>query len=220
MKKNGFTLAEVLITLAIIGVVATITLPALMTNTSEQQAVTAFKKTVNTLSEVGQMSAAVDGFDYSSISATTAPGPSVAAVDSTTGLTDQSIWGIMASRAQVDRQRAGTAITGTNSQCSTTNNIFFADGTVLCYSASTTTSAPDNSISAYIDTNGIKAPNRPFECDAEACLQNAKTVGDQFAVTLHGSSVLPGHVTFSNGAPTDVTADAKQNNAARWAMRK
>ena len=29
MKKNGFTLAEVLITLAIIGVVATLTLPAL-----------------------------------------------------------------------------------------------------------------------------------------------------------------------------------------------
>ena len=37
MKKNGFTLAEVLITLAIIGVVATLTLPALMTNTQEQQ---------------------------------------------------------------------------------------------------------------------------------------------------------------------------------------
>ena len=44
MKKNGFTLAEVLITLAIIGVVATLTLPALMTNTAEQQAKTALKK--------------------------------------------------------------------------------------------------------------------------------------------------------------------------------
>ena len=41
MKKNGFTLAEVLITLAIIGVVATLTLPALMTNTQEQQSRTA-----------------------------------------------------------------------------------------------------------------------------------------------------------------------------------
>ena len=44
MKKNGFTLAEVLITLAIIGVVATMTLPALMTNTQEQQAKTGLKK--------------------------------------------------------------------------------------------------------------------------------------------------------------------------------
>ena len=44
MKKHGFTLAEVLITLSIIGVVATMTLPALMTNTAEQQAKTGLKK--------------------------------------------------------------------------------------------------------------------------------------------------------------------------------
>ena len=37
MKKTGFTLAEVLITLSIIGVVAMMTLPALMTNVQEQQ---------------------------------------------------------------------------------------------------------------------------------------------------------------------------------------
>ena len=44
MKKRGFTLAEVLITLTIIGVVATMTLPALMTNTAETQAKTGLKK--------------------------------------------------------------------------------------------------------------------------------------------------------------------------------
>ncbi len=37
MKKKGFTLAEVLITLAIIGTVAAITLPALMTDTTSAQ---------------------------------------------------------------------------------------------------------------------------------------------------------------------------------------
>ncbi len=37
MKKNGFTLAEVLITLGIIGVVAAITLPTLMADTSSAQ---------------------------------------------------------------------------------------------------------------------------------------------------------------------------------------
>ena len=63
MKKNGFTLAEVLITLAIIGVVATITLPALMTNTQEQQSRTALKKGINTLTESAQMNQAIDGFD-------------------------------------------------------------------------------------------------------------------------------------------------------------
>ena len=61
MKKNGFTLAEVLITLAIIGVVATLTLPALMTNTQEQQARTALKKGINTLTEAAQMNSAIAG---------------------------------------------------------------------------------------------------------------------------------------------------------------
>ena len=37
MKKNGFTLAEVLITLGIIGVIAAITLPTLMSDTTSAQ---------------------------------------------------------------------------------------------------------------------------------------------------------------------------------------
>ena len=52
MKKNGFTLAEVLITLSIIGVIATLTLPTLMTNINESQNKTGFKKVINTLSKI------------------------------------------------------------------------------------------------------------------------------------------------------------------------
>ena len=64
MKKNGFTLAEVLITLAIIGVVATMTLPALMTNTGEQQAKTGLKKGINTLTEAVTMNESVANFGF------------------------------------------------------------------------------------------------------------------------------------------------------------
>ena len=64
MKKNGFTLAEVLITLSIIGVVATMTLPALMTNTAKQQAKTGLKKAINTLTEAAQMNQAIENYDY------------------------------------------------------------------------------------------------------------------------------------------------------------
>ncbi len=42
--KKGFTLAEVLITLAIIGVVAAMTIPTLVSNISRKQHLTAFKK--------------------------------------------------------------------------------------------------------------------------------------------------------------------------------
>lgn len=37
MKKNGFTLAEVLVTLGIIGVISAITLPSLLSNTTDAQ---------------------------------------------------------------------------------------------------------------------------------------------------------------------------------------
>ena len=49
MKKNGFTLAEALITICIIGVVASLTLPTLQTNAMRQQVPTALAKAMTTL---------------------------------------------------------------------------------------------------------------------------------------------------------------------------
>lgn len=49
--KKAFTLAEVLITLAVIGVVATLTIPVLMQNADEKATVTALKKAYATLSQ-------------------------------------------------------------------------------------------------------------------------------------------------------------------------
>lgn len=49
MKKKAFTLAEALITLAIIGVVATLTLPNLMVNTQTSELQARFMKTYNDL---------------------------------------------------------------------------------------------------------------------------------------------------------------------------
>ena len=44
MNNKGFTLAEVLITLGIIGVVAALTLPSLITNYQKKQIVAQLKK--------------------------------------------------------------------------------------------------------------------------------------------------------------------------------
>jgi len=49
MEKNGFTLAEVLITLGIIGVVAALTLPSLMSRIGKQQLEASFKKAYSVL---------------------------------------------------------------------------------------------------------------------------------------------------------------------------
>lgn len=48
--KKGFTLAEVLVTLAIIGIVAALTIPGLITNIQDQQMHTAWKKSFNQIS--------------------------------------------------------------------------------------------------------------------------------------------------------------------------
>ena len=49
MKLKGFTLAEVLITVALLGVVASMTLPALSTNMQKQQAGSALMRAISTL---------------------------------------------------------------------------------------------------------------------------------------------------------------------------
>ena len=49
--KNGFTLAEVLITLVIIGVIAAMTIPTLMNNTNKQEYVSKLKKAYSTLAQ-------------------------------------------------------------------------------------------------------------------------------------------------------------------------
>jgi prepilin-type N-terminal cleavage/methylation domain-containing protein len=220
MKKNGFTLAEVLITLAIIGVVATLTLPALLTNTAEQQAKTALKKGVNTLTEAAQMNQAIDGFDYASFTS-----------DSTDDEESQSLYGLLTKRASVDRLKSGTGKLeshqgSTEDKAAGNFSVFFRDGSVLSYLASNTVGsgsagilAPQDDNLVYgipvlYDTNGTKGPNILSNCNGSAlgsasdntakdedCKDNSKRViKDQFGIRLRAGYAVP------NGA------------ASRWAF--
>lgn len=183
MKKNGFTLAEVLITLAIIGVVATLTLPALMTNTAEQQAKTALKKGINTLTEAAQMNQAIAGFDYASLTS-----------NSTEDAETQSLYGLLATRGSVDYQKSGLdrieSHQGNAAGASQADNyaVFFRDGSALIFpkdlvSTSTPTQSgnanvtsgtalmPDGlvyGVTAIYDTNGVKGPNVVSNCAGAA----------------------------------------------------
>ena len=61
MKKKGFTLAEVLITLAIIGVVAAISIPSVISNSQQQEFKTGLRKAVSVLNSAITMNMAIDG---------------------------------------------------------------------------------------------------------------------------------------------------------------
>ena len=61
MVKKGFTLAEVLITLAIIGVVAAIAIPSVISNSQQQEFKTGLRKAVSVLNSAITMNMALDG---------------------------------------------------------------------------------------------------------------------------------------------------------------
>ncbi len=63
MKKLAFTLAEVLITLAIIGVVAALTIPAVVKNYQKTQTITKLKKVYSILNQAYNTSQAENGFE-------------------------------------------------------------------------------------------------------------------------------------------------------------
>ena len=69
MKKLGFTLAEVLITLVIIGVIAAMTVPTLMNNTQGQENKTAFKKAISSMNQALTMEYALEGNTAASLNA-------------------------------------------------------------------------------------------------------------------------------------------------------
>ncbi|MDD3238110.1 MAG: type II secretion system protein [Candidatus Gastranaerophilales bacterium] len=62
--KKAFTLAEVLITLVIIGVIAALTIPALLQNTQQQEYKTAALKALSTISNATSMAYAKDGVTF------------------------------------------------------------------------------------------------------------------------------------------------------------
>ena len=170
MKKHGFTLAEVLITLSIIGVVATMTLPALMTNTQEQQAFTGLKKGINTLTEAAQMNNAIDGWDFASANGT----PSDISAGKATLDSEISFTGLLYRRASVDLAKGVALPTDLKSTLSADKAVYFKDGSAVYYSTTTVPATATNAklqddnlplgYVVYYDTNGVKGPNILSNC--------------------------------------------------------
>jgi len=211
MKKNGFTLAEVLITLAIIGVVASLTLPALMVNVQEQQAMTAYKKILNSLNEAGQVSAAINGFDYSTI---TGAGSSTDRFANR----QQTLGSIINDQLKI-APNANNVTLGSLTSCAV-----LTDGTAICLGNMGNVDERQvgreklaDAHTIWVDTNGTKGPNRQSSCDTEGCKKSSgKHLYDQYPVTLYGGNAYPGiwnHIKSLD----DGTANGDINRAATYA---
>ena len=219
MKKNGFTLAEVLITLAIIGVVATLTLPALMNNTQEQQFKTALKKGLNTLTTIAETNNALENWDFTGVA-------TASDVSNTEASGHTSLYAMMATRGSVDYALSGPGTMPASGSTGTSGNfaVFFRDGSVLMFPADTlgndkADEAKKQSdglaygIRAVFDVNGKKLPNLLSNCSGETAMSSEdptsdagktcdkanRVIKDRFGIRLRERYAVP------NGA------------AARWA---
>ena len=159
MKKLGFTLAEVLITLVIIGVIAAMTVPTLMNNTNAQEFRSALKKAISGANQALTLHYALEGLsaqDYSTA--------------------QELVDNVFKRRMSV--LEGDNTNQFTTSDCTATDSTFTtADGMIFCVTNYTSEGSDDQgtkcdsynttpcadtatSPNLWIDVNGAKNPNR------------------------------------------------------------
>ena len=172
-KKFGFTLAEVLITLGIIGVVAAMTIPTLMNQTGGAEMKTGFKKIVSTLNQAITMNVALDGSDFSSLGS---------------GISATSAYNMFTSRMNVISTSVASAVPFNNSSNYT---LFFNDGMAISFPtvadkcAAQVVSGASN-CRIIVDVNGNKKPNALSTATNDTSKAGIK---DQFVLDFFGQEV-------------------------------
>ena len=199
--KNAFTLAEVLITLGIIGVVAAMTMPTLLNSTQGAQYRTAYKKALSVLSQAVVMNVALDDYDLAQATVT-------AAADATNG-TSASVFNLFNNRMNVAKTCVGAGCSegwtsssiAFGSDATSNYTFFFNDGITLTFKQDDAACneldvAPEGKTICHgaIDVNGAKNPNRLVTCDnGDPHDQNCKVTNptDIYPVIMYDQSVLP-----------------------------
>ena len=204
-KRFGFTLAEVLITLGIIGVVAAMTMPTLINSTQGAQYKAAFKKALSALSQAVTLNVALDEWDFGDI----------------TGTGDYTMTNLLTSRMNVVRTETAALDadeytiqnTGTNTVTNGANTtLFMNDGIMFQFPATigqTTACTKDTTASGvtawdatrqkacsgFVDVNGTKGPNKVVVCDGKTTGTDANckvtNPTDIYPVMFYGQTIVP-----------------------------
>ena len=208
-NKKAFTLAEVLITLGVIGVVAAMTIPTLMTNIRAAQYRNKFKKTVSTLSQAVRMAQAQYDFDFADLDYPFAEGMEDCAkqdpekVKTICSLFNGTLSGVTYLGKVGDNKELSNTYSGTYFQ----NDKYLwqlSDGTLIAVNLNEYNYkgySIMNTISAYIDVNGTSKPNKNTTCDdllgfdeggqENPCIVKNKDINDIFQVGMYNSTVIP-----------------------------
>lgn len=208
-SKNAFTLAEVLITLGIIGVVAAMTMPTLMNSTQGAQYRTGFKKAISVLSQAVVLNIALDDYDTSQATTTTI------------GNNSPSLYNLFYNRMNVSKVMGNVSTTnggwpvasatlyasgtgsggGSSAYLNNSNNyvFFFNDGMVLSFPKTASNCGElwaASNCKGFVDMNGIKNPNRVTTCQTGNSDSDCKVVNPQdvYPIRMYGQTIAPNSV--------------------------
>lgn len=204
--KNAFTLAEVLITLGIIGVVAAMTMPTLMNSTQGAQYKAAYKKALSALSQAVTLNMALDEYNFADLDNSTYKLEEMLNNRMNVVRTEKATF-----KAANEKDYAVTTPTGAKGVAKVapvapgTDNttLFFNDGIMFTYKTSEATyctqadGATAKPCYGFIDVNGIKAPNKQVKCDeGDGTEKNCviKNPTDIYPVVFYDQTVLPSSV--------------------------
>ncbi len=229
MKKfSAFTLAEVLITLGIIGVVAAMTMPTLINQTNGAQYRAAFKKELSVISQAVTLNVALEDFDFSDLTGTTTGNgkltdmlqnrANVVRVASTSDLSTEGYKPTFDSdrkQGDTDNKSIGTLTDGNPTGMGDTA-VMFNDGSMFIYTVASAAGCSDttatvegttksNKCIGWFDVNGMKGPNKETKCDSgddKTC--SVKIPTDIFPVQFYDQTILPNSgagraVLYDNG---------------------
>ena len=213
--RDGFTLAEVLITLGIIGVVAAMTMPTLMNSTQGAQYKAAYKKALSALSQAVTLNVALDEWNFADADGSTYKIEEMLSNRMNVVRTeDGEFAGVKSGNYTVSGDSNGlqaSADEDAESSVDMANNytLFFNDGIMFTFPKNTANCTADETLGAtgrdkmcygFIDVNGIKAPNKFVKCDnsdaargsatgSEKC--EIKNPTDVYPVVFYDQTVLP-----------------------------
>ncbi len=208
-KRFGFTLAEVLITLGIIGVVAAMTMPTLINSTQGAQYKAAYKKALSAISQAVTLNVALDEWSFADLDSDadgtyglqTMLNSRMNVVRTETGAFDDAKGNEY--KAKYSNVGKGQGVTSDVSIGTNNISLFFNDGIMFSFDPSQATSctnadgATQKICTGFIDVNGIKAPNKVVQCDAgngtdDSC--EIKNPTDVYPVKFFDQTMLPNSV--------------------------
>ena len=179
-KRLGFTLAEVLITLGIIGVVAAMTIPTLMNQSSQAVFRTGFKKAVSVLNQAITMNVALNDSDFSALTSGDA--------DTT------SVIGMLKSRLNTLKTATDLATTDMGSVFASNYVLYLSDGMTIALNTNnsnkcaTATDAGGGQCQLVVDVNGIKGPNT-----LSTATDTSGSLTDQYVMNFYNQQIMPGN---------------------------